>query len=75
MEGLSVGHGWVRPLPYGTVARCGGPHICTECATEMEKLARAVKELYWWQVHGPDATNFTAILYTLMQKGSGGNRE
>ena len=38
-------------------------------------MTRAVKELYYWQVRGPEATNFTAILYTLMQKGSGGNRE
>ncbi len=74
-ETLKLNHGWVRKNPGGIVARCGGPHICTECAREMELLARAVKELYWWQVHGPEATNFTALLYTLMQKGSGGNRE
>ncbi len=72
---INVGHGWVRPIPNGTVARCGGPHICTACAKEMELLARAVKELYYWQVHGPDATNFTALFFVMFQKGSGGNRE
>ena len=71
----AIGHGWVRPLPSGAVARCGGPGICGECAIELANLTRAVKELYYWQAHGPEATNFTAILYTLMQKGSHGNRE
>lgn len=74
MEGLTAGHGWVRPLESGVVARCGGPGLCTQCAEEMERLVRAVKELYYWQ-HGSNPTNFTALLYTLFQKGSGGNRE
>ena len=30
----NVGHGWVRPRPDGAKAKCGGPAICRECATE-----------------------------------------
>lgn len=72
---MRTGHGWVRPLLAGAVARCGGPGLCAECKEELANMTRAVKELYYWQVRGPEATNFTAILYTLIQKGSGGNRE
>lgn len=29
------GHGHVRPRADGAVARCGGPAICSACATEL----------------------------------------
>jgi hypothetical protein len=28
------GHGWVKPNPDGSRARCGGPAICPACALE-----------------------------------------
>jgi hypothetical protein len=28
------GHGWVVPNPDGSKARCGGPALCSACATE-----------------------------------------
>lgn len=31
---LSEGHGWINPLPFGVIARCGGPFICDVCAIE-----------------------------------------
>lgn len=27
-------HGWVKPLPSGAVARCGGPGMCGHCMAE-----------------------------------------
>ncbi len=69
---LPTGHGWVR-INLGVVARCGGPHICSECAAEMEHLARAVKELYFWQ-YGTNPTNFTTVLYTLFSKADPSNQ-
>jgi hypothetical protein len=33
------GHGWVRPLPSGAKARCGGPAICRQCQLEQEGVA------------------------------------
>lgn len=43
------GHGWVKPLPGGAKARCGGPAICSECALEarqagVDPLARVYEE-------------------------------
>lgn len=35
------GHGWVRPLPNGAVARCGGPAICKKCQQEAADLKRS----------------------------------
>jgi hypothetical protein len=32
------GHGWVIPNPSGAVARCGGPGLCRQCATERKAL-------------------------------------
>lgn len=32
------GHGHVIPLPDGLKARCGGPAICAECATEEKRV-------------------------------------
>lgn len=28
-------HGWVRPLPGGAVARCGGSGMCAHCRAEV----------------------------------------
>lgn len=36
-----MGHGHVTPNPDGTKARCGGPSICSECATEAGRLGVA----------------------------------
>ena len=33
-----MGHGHVIKNQNGTVARCGGPAICTECARELASL-------------------------------------
>lgn len=33
----NVGHGWVFPRPDGMKARCGGPAICSECATDLAR--------------------------------------
>lgn len=30
-----MGHGWVNPHESGAVARCGGPSLCRDCATEV----------------------------------------
>lgn len=38
MDGLWRGHGWVRPLPGGVKARCGGPAICPRCALEAQQV-------------------------------------
>lgn len=27
-------HGWVKPLPQGAKARCGGPGMCGHCMAE-----------------------------------------
>jgi hypothetical protein len=35
----ALGHGWVRPLPSGAKARCGGPAICRQCQLEQEGAA------------------------------------
>jgi hypothetical protein len=32
---MSMGHGHVNPRPDGVKARCGGPHMCPECAREL----------------------------------------
>lgn len=29
-----TGHGWVKPLPSGAKARCGGPGMCAVCQIE-----------------------------------------
>lgn len=33
-----MGHGHVVPNPDGSKARCGGPTLCSECATELSRL-------------------------------------
>lgn len=35
MTDVEIGHGWVNPRADRAVARCGGPAICRECATEV----------------------------------------
>ena len=30
----NTGHGHVYPRPDGNKARCGGPHMCSECALD-----------------------------------------
>ena len=30
----NTGHGHVYPRPDGYLARCGGPHMCAECARD-----------------------------------------
>jgi hypothetical protein len=37
-----AGHGWVRPNPDGSRARCGGPSVCSACTQELG--ARIVQE-------------------------------
>lgn len=32
------GHGWVKPNPDGSKARCGGPAICPTCRSEAGPL-------------------------------------
>lgn len=40
-----AGHGWVTPNADGSVARCGGPRLCRECALEAAaKCAEAADE-------------------------------
>jgi hypothetical protein len=39
------GHGWVRPLPSGAKARCGGPAICRQCQLEQEGIPAVVRRL------------------------------
>lgn len=73
MRILDPGHGWVRPLPYDSVAKCGGPGLCGECGREMAWMKEAVEHLYNWQTYGGD--NFHSLLFTMFQKGSFGNRE
>jgi hypothetical protein len=68
-----VGHGWVRPIPMGVQARCGGPGLCAECKEELLLLTEAVRHLCNWQSYPGD--NFHNLLFILFQKGSGGNRE
>ncbi len=70
---LPAGHGWIRPLPASAVAKCGGPGLCSTCKEEAASLLEAVRHLYNWQTYGGD--NFHSLLFTLFQKGSGGNRE
>lgn len=36
-----AGHGWVTPRTDGSRARCGGPVICAECATEQAQAKAA----------------------------------
>jgi len=31
---MTGGHGWVVPNPDGSLAKCGGPLVCAECASE-----------------------------------------
>src|ERR1700683_239883 len=38
----AVGHGHVTPRPDGVRARCGGPHMCPECARELMEAGRPV---------------------------------
>lgn len=46
-----VGHGWVTPLPHGEKARCGGPGLCPQCATEAGTFKRLPIQLrYQWLV-------------------------
>lgn len=35
-------HGWVKPMPNGIKARCGGPQVCFHC--KLEALFDAAKE-------------------------------
>ncbi len=35
-----MGHGHVIPNPDGSLARCGGPGICSDCAKELAQLER-----------------------------------
>lgn len=42
VEEVKFGHGWVRPNPDGSRARCGGPGVCSVC--EQELSARIVQE-------------------------------
>lgn len=70
---FGAGHGWVRPLPSGFVARCGGPGICSLCGEELALLTAAVKELFYWEVsdHTPW---FHHKLYTLISSADVNNR-
>jgi hypothetical protein len=34
VAGTNTGHGHVWPRPDGLRARCGGPGLCAECATD-----------------------------------------
>ena len=43
-DGGLLTHGWVKPLPGGAQARCGGPGICTHCRLEA-KVARLTRDL------------------------------
>lgn len=38
-----MNHGHVRPNPDGSVARCGGPPLCEECAIELVNV--------YWEEH------------------------
>ncbi len=73
MRILQPGHGWLRPLPNGLKARCGGPGLCKECSREEAWLKEAVGHLYNWKRYGGD--NFHSLMFTMFQKGSHGNRE
>lgn len=37
------GHGWVIRNANGTVARCGGPAICRQCAQELTQLQASAR--------------------------------
>jgi len=47
---MTMGHGWVNPLPGGARARCGGPPLCRECAEELAAAKNAN-----WRMHGLSA--------------------
>lgn len=44
--GTNTGHGHVWPRPDGVKARCGGPGICEECASDIRHVA-AIFVLDW----------------------------
>jgi hypothetical protein len=70
---LRIGHGWVRKIYGGVVARCGGPAICCECADELRLLTRAVKELFYWQ-YSTWTPWFHYHLYDLISRADFHNR-
>jgi hypothetical protein len=37
----NTGHGHVFPRPDGAKARCGGPALCSECAADQARKAKA----------------------------------
>jgi hypothetical protein len=45
-----MSHGHVKPNPDGSVARCGGPALCSVCAKE-QALAYAAGEEAYWEMH------------------------
>jgi hypothetical protein len=45
-------HGWVRPLPGGAKARCGGPGICPHCQREQRYWSKDNQVL----IHRPTLT-------------------
>lgn len=48
---MTGGHGWVTPLPNGEKARCGGPGLCPQCATEAGTFKDLPIELrYTWLI-------------------------
>lgn len=39
-----MNHGHVKPNPNGSKARCGGPAICKDCATELAQYLETPKD-------------------------------
>lgn len=70
---MTIGHGWVRPLYGGIVAKCGGPGLCSECGEELRRLTIAVKELFYWQ-YSDHTPWFHYRLYTLIGAADFSNR-
>lgn len=56
-----MGHGHVIPNKDGSLARCGGPAICTECARELKSDLYETIDALRLQIEALELTNRTLM--------------